>query len=565
MEPDPIENQKQENNFYSIINAAGLWSNIATILGVIILFVSSILFFGVSGLKNLSLGLIIFSIILLILAVVLSPKSVISFLIGRQGRYGTNALIITFVFFFIIILVNVLFYRLSQDGFLRQDVTATRVFTLSPQSIQILENINTTINATVFMVPDPSGTDARRKQVVDLLDEFTRISPNLSYNFVDPELKPGEAKKYEISQYPAIVFENISNGVKQPINCSATPGSQLCLNFSEQDFISALLISTGQEKKVVYVLTGHGEPSITTSVNNLQPSQDGFDYAIEGLEKDNYTVTPINLIQDNIIPDDAAALIISGPENDLSQSEYEIINKYIKSGGRILAMLDPESPQLFKKLFEDWGIILSSDSVADSVSHVGDELLTPLIQKANGQFYADESIPIAKDLDTVYFPGVSAINTMLPNFDLPNSLKPTTIIKTTPASWIETDVSNIALDDKDFFPGPFPVGVLMRTNITLDESVMSLERNPEAKMIILGDSDFIKNYHFNFNDNQDLFLNSVNWLTEDYDLISIRAKVMVSRELNLNKREKDFVKWSSWFFPPFIMLFIGIIVWWRRR
>ena len=57
-------------------------------------------------------------------------------------------------------------------------------------------------------------------------------------------------------------------------------------------------------------------------------------------------------------------------------------------------------------------------------------------------------------------------------------------------------------------PGPFPVGVLMRTNITLDESVMSLERNPEAKMIILGDSDFIKNYHFNFNDNQDLFLNN---------------------------------------------------------
>ena len=210
MESDPVENQNKGNNFYSIINAAGLWSNIATILGVIILFVSLILFFGVSGLKNLSLGLIIFSIILLILAVVLSPKSVISFLIGRQGRYGTNALIITFVFFFIIILVNVLFYRLSQDGFLRQDVTATRVFTLSPQSIQILENINTSINATVFMVPDPSGTDATRKQVVDLLDEFTRISPNLTYNFVDPELKPGEAKRYEISQYPAIVFENIS-------------------------------------------------------------------------------------------------------------------------------------------------------------------------------------------------------------------------------------------------------------------------------------------------------------------------------------------------------------------
>ena len=69
------------------------------------------------------------------------------------------------------------------------------------------------------MVPDASGTDANRQQVVDLLDEFTRISTNLAYNFIDPELRPSVAQKYEISQYPAIVFENISDGIKQSINC----------------------------------------------------------------------------------------------------------------------------------------------------------------------------------------------------------------------------------------------------------------------------------------------------------------------------------------------------------
>ena len=559
MEEEFTENKA--NDFYSVIRVAGLWSNVATILGLIILFFSIILFFLVSGLRNLSLGLIIFSIFLLLLAIVLSPKSVIGFLVGRQGRYGTNALIITSVFFFILILVNVLFYRLSQDGVLRQDLTATRTFTLSPQSIQILQNIDTAIDVTIFMVPDPSGTDPNRQQVVDLLDEFVRISANLKYEFVDPEMKPEFAQSYGINQYPAIVFENISEGVKESINCSATPGSQLCLNFSEEDFISSLLISTGQEKKVVYILTGHGEPSITTTINNLQPTQDGFDYAIEGLEKDNYIVTPINLIQDNKIPDNAAALVISGPKDDLTNSEYEIINNYIKSGGRILAMLDPESPELFKNLFIDWGIILSSHSVADSVSHIPNELLTPLIQKANGQFDSDSSVPITKDLDTVYFPGVSSITTSIPIFDITPNIQFKTIAKTTPASWVETDSSNISLDDKDMFPGPFPVGIAIETVGTIDE----LSTHELAKLIIIGDSDYIANYHYNFNDNKDLFLNSVNWLTEDYDLISIRSKPIGIRYLVLNKREKDFMKWSSWLFPPFIMLFIGGVVWWRRR
>ena len=561
MEYDPMETQNQNNDFYLVIRNAGLWSNIATIIGVFLVLVSLIIFFAISELKNLSLGLMIFSIILLLLAVVLSPKSVISFLIGRHGRYGINALIITIIFFFIIILVNVLFYRLSQDGYFRQDVTATRVFTLSPQSIQILENITTPINATIFMVPDPSGTDANRQHVVDLLDEFIRITSNLTYNFIDPELRPSVAQKYEISQYPAIVFENISDGIKQSINCSATPGSPLCINFSEQDFISSLLISTGQERKVVYVLTGHGEPSITTSMTDLQPREDGFDYAIGGLEKDNYIVKPINLIQDNKIPDNAAALIIAGPRDDITNDEYIIINNYIKSGGRILAMLDPETPELFRDLFKDWGIIMSSDNIADSVSHIGDELLTPLIQNANGQFQSNESIPIAKDLDTVYFPGVSAITTSIPIFDITPNIQLTTIAKTTPASWVETNINNTSLDDKDMFPGPFPIGVSMVTVGTIDELIT----HKLSKLIILGDSDFVKNYHYNFNDNQDLFLNSVNWLTEDYDLISIRPKVMVSRNLVINKREKDFIKWSSWFFPPSIMLFLGVIVWWRRR
>ena len=83
--------------------------------------------------------------------------------------------------------------------------------------------------------------------------------------------------------------------------------------------------------------------------------------------------------------------------------------------------------------------------------------------------------------------------------------------------------------------------------------------------MVFGDSDFARNKYFYSSDNQDLLLNSVNWLAEDYDLISIRPKLIPIRELVLNKREREFVKWSSWFLPPAIMLLAGGYVWWRRR
>ena len=77
--------------------------------------------------------------------------------------------------------------------------------------------------------------------------------------------------------------------------------------------------------------------------------------------------------------------------------------------------------------------------------------------------------------------------------------------------------------------------------------------------------DFTKNKFFASSDNADLFLNSVNWLADDYELISIRPKVFPFRELVVTTRERDFIKWSSWFVPPVIMLILGVVVWWRRR
>ncbi len=153
------------------------------------------------------------------------------------------------------------------------------------------------------------------------------------------------------------------------------------------------------------------------------------------------------------------------------------------------------------------------------------------------------------------------MNLIFPRADLTTGITFAPLAVTTPASWLESDPENPSLDPGEELIGPFPVAAAVQASITADET----ERHLPAKLVVFGDSDFAKNKFFSSSQNGDLLLNSVNWLAADFELISIRPKLIPFRELVVNTRERDFIKWSSWFLPPVVMVVLGGIVWWRRR
>ena len=98
---------------------------------------------------------------------------------------------------------------------------------------------------------------------------------------------------------------------------------------------------------------------------------------------------------------------------------------------------------------------------------------------------------------------------------------------------------------------------------------MSLNPDPNAarqtKAVIFGDKDFATNFHINSVGNRDLLLNSVNWLTEDYTLASVRSKPIASRRLIVTGREMQLVRGLSWIILPSLMALLAGVAWWRRR
>ena len=549
MSTDP-NNDSYKSIILSLVLSTNFWSIIATTTGITALVLGSSIYFAFESLSDLALWVIMVGSGLIFIAILISPRLIAMFVVGRRGRYGVNAALMTVAFFVIILVANFLMYTNPT----RIDVTSTRVFSLSQQTSQILDELETEVRANAFFISTNTDTSVKQ-QAEDLLNEFSRKTSNLQYRFLDPELNRAQAIKYNVTSYPTVVFEDVKTGKIQGV-----------ANFTEQDFITAILVSTDTQQKIIRVLTGHGESEVNKNVNISSLKDTGFDLAISGLQRDNYQVQALNLKQIQNVPKDTAVLIISGPQNDLDEDEMMSMKNYVESGGRILALFDPGTPVSFNNILIPYGISMSDNLISDAVSNVAGEMLTPMLQSANGQYAKSEQtgIPIADKISVTFYPESTSINITISPEDIPPHVRFTPLGLTTPASWLESDIEALGYDESKS-QGPFVMFGILEANGSISESPNEVYGNPMTKMIIFGDSDFATNKYFHSSDNADIFLNSINWLADDYELVSIRPKLTSYRELVVNSSERNFIKWSSWVIPPTIMLLFALIVWWRRR
>jgi ABC-type uncharacterized transport system involved in gliding motility auxiliary subunit len=92
------------------------------------------------------------------------------------------------------------------------------------------------------------------------------------------------------------------------------------------------------------------------------------------------------------------------------------------------------------------------------------------------------------------------------------------------------------------------------------------EGEKEARLVVIGDSNFAMNQWISFYvPNGDLFMNSINWLAKDEDLISIRPKNPADRRVNMTQADQNQMFWLTMVFMPLVAIGSGVYIWWRRR
>jgi len=470
---------------------------------------------------ELALGL---GVLLWVSFVLLRPEQVRAALTGRTARYGSNALVMSLAFLGILILVNFLAMRHHQ----RWDLTAGSQYSLSSQTRQVLAGLKEPVKILGFFAgDDPQAGDAE-----DLLQEYTYASDKISYEIIDPDLKPSIAREYEIRSYGTLVFER---GEKR----YDTFGTQ------EQDITSGILRVSRDVQKTVYFLTGHRERDIEGF------DQAGYGQAKGALEADGYIVQAFNLAVTDTVPSEAAAVIIAAPQTPLLPAELEALRSYLSAGGRVLILQDPQRDAGLNELLANWQVAFGKGIILDPTnSLLGDPAVPLAVRYPFSQ--------ITKDLPMAFFPLARSVDDLADRENPPSGRTFTPLLESGPRSWGETDVENpqARYDEGEDQAGPLVMGAIVEQEV---------EGKGKARLILFGDSDFVSNGAIASLGNADLFLNSVNWLAEEEELIAIRPKPPQMRELFLTYAQSRLVGYVSWILLPVVVLAVGATVWWQRR
>jgi len=252
---------------------------------------------------------------------------------------------------------------------------------------------------------------------------------------------------------------------------------------------------------------------------------------------------------------------VAGPTRNYEQPAVDAIKKYVENGGRAFFMLDPPlklgreeiaDNDALTNLLQTWGVTLDKDLILD-LNPIGQLVgLGPQVALVSSYGYQ----PIVSEMkgETTGFPLSRSLE--IKNTDKTNVEK---LFDSSNNSFATSNLSSPAVDARDpkNRKGPLTLAAAGTYNTG--------KENSQGRFVVIGGSSWAANRFINFNGNNDLALNAVNWLSSDEDLISIRPKPQEDRRITMTKAQMNLVRATSQFVLPLIVVVAGVAVWWKRR
>jgi ABC-type uncharacterized transport system involved in gliding motility auxiliary subunit len=489
-------------------------------------------------------------IVALIIYFVMNLSQLKQSLKRKSFIYSSNLLLVVILVLGILTLINYFFAKHHY----RMDFTEAKLHSLSDQSVTVLKGLDDDVNIKLFF----REGNYNRANMENLMEIYAYHSDKIKYEFIDPDKNPGLVKRYEIAEDGTTIFES---GEKESRITSS----------SEEDITNAIIKITREGKKVIYFLEGHGEGGIEDTGDN------GFSVAKDELEKMAYEVKALPLALEDNFPEDVSLLVIPGPQKDLLPNELDTIKNYIQNGGRVFFMIDPETAPGLTPYLEEFGVQLENDLIVDTVSRLlGGDYFMPVVNDYEPHSITD------KFRYATFFPYARSVS---PTEEKPEGITVESIAKSGKNSWSERqmDQQEVTFDEKKDVGGPISLAVVAtikpkeesQQNEQSEETAEQgeekqskaddTEPNREGRIAVFGDSDFITNRYYYLSGNGNFFLNTVNWLTEEEDLIAIQPKTSSPHTIQLSPSQGRLIFFVSLIILPLAVLITGISIWVRRR
>jgi gliding-associated putative ABC transporter substrate-binding component GldG len=534
---------------------------------------------------------------------------------------------------FLVIVIN-LFASLF---FFRIDLTEEKRHSIKPVTKKMLEKLEDVVYVEVYLEGDLNSEFKRlRNAIRETLEEFSIYSGGkVQYKFTNPmqalsqkaqseflrelaskgvqvlpviETKDGERVEKMVVPGAVVSYDGNEKGVML-FRQNIAERSQEVVNQSieglEYELASTIFKLNSTARKRVTFLTGHGELD-TVSTASLRAAL-----------MEQYDVAQSNITEaDSILGD---VVIIARPVKAFSETDKFKLDQYIMRGGNVLMFIDqmhasmdsaslennyafPYETGLMDQLFR-YGVRVNPDLIQDRfsasypvvVSDVGDQ---PQIMQMEWPFfplvYQHADHPISRNVDAALTRFISSIDSVRADgvkktalfFSSQYSRKLSTPVKVS-VNDLRTNVKT-----ETFNEGPIPVAWLLEGNFTslyknrfLPEGVSKegFLQNGNAKMIVVGDGDFVRNDVNPRNGmaqqlgmdpisgrvfaNELIVMNMVAYITDQDGLITARNKEVLIRPLDKEKIRNEKTTWQmiNIGLPLIIIVLFGAALSWLRK
>ncbi len=455
----------------------------------------------------------------------------------------------------------------------RFDLTEAGRHSLSEQTVTVLQRLEKPVHIVFFH-------DPLMRQTVELYELIAAQSALVSVELYDPMLNPAQARRRNVQFAGTAVMESEDRTRQVHGN-------------SETDVINGILRVSQGAKQLVCFLEGHGEadPFSIEAHDHLEGGashthglgaqyvlheRHGMAKARHGLETMHYTVKKVALVRSPDVLSGCTVLVVAGPKVPLLQTELTAVRTYLSAGGNAFFMLDPFVRSGLEPVLREYGVVLDDTIVIDKTNHFWADVSSPAVTSYNRH-------QVTRDLPLTFYPGVRSLS---PTPERVPGAAVTPLVNASKNSYGETTPDRAEFADGSDLPGPHTLMVIVnRRPVTSgDAAAIPLGRQDDrttdrigskegasgplagrSRIAVVGDSDFATNSFFHILGNGNLFLNTVNYLAAQENLIGIEPRTYDQPRVNLTNRQMKGILFISIVFLPALLAVVGTAVWWKQR
>ncbi len=452
----------------------------------------------------------------------------------------------------------------------RFDLTKSHRHSLSPETLSYLKKLDVPVRIVVTLTDDGENEQVSQayRDVGALLREYGYATENndkgrVTTEFIDVFQRRRDAEALGIDQSNIVL---VMCGDKRRIvkldDLYDVKDQEKKGFLGEKAFTAAILDVSSPARKKIYFLQGHGEMQL----DDVSPGR-GLSSLKSELISRNFDVAQFDPSTHRKIPDDAAALVIAGPQGRYTPEEQEMLRQYLSTrAGRLLALLPPMYPSGLDDLLYEWGLLADDVVIYDNGSagqnDNGDLILVPTDAGATHpttKKLADYRIPLRFGLSRSIRPD--------PGRPLDNNLLVSPLVRSDPASsWGEHNYrerSAPVFDANVDLKGDVLAVVTASERVTAQGNLPFSV--PGGRVIAFGSADWIANARLGVIGNLTLFMSAVDWATDrDVDL-SVPIRPISKFQLSLNQDQLRHLRYSLFLLLPGAAALLGTIVYWTRR